>query len=152
MSKAPSGTQTQPDDDRTHPGAGGAFVADRRLVNPIHRFAIAANLPAWADVELEDDVYRAARRAARARGESGPVTVPGAAVPARDYYDHAAYWRDTAGPLAERALADDGVWTEIFDAAALRGAAEPAPVEAVLVALAAESLAGSHLASARSAP
>ena len=28
--------------------AGGAFVVDRRLVNPIHRFAIAANLPAWA--------------------------------------------------------------------------------------------------------
>ncbi len=132
--------------------AGGAFVVDRRLVNPIHRFAIAANLPAWADVEFEEDVYGAARREARARGETGPVTVPGGTAPVRDYYDHARYWRDTAGPLAERALADDGVWTEIFDAAALRGASEPAPVEAVLVALAAESLAGSHLASPQFAP
>ena len=32
MSKAPSGTQTQPDDDRTHPGAGGANRVIRSVV------------------------------------------------------------------------------------------------------------------------
>jgi hypothetical protein len=132
--------------------AGGAFVRDRRLVNPIHRHAIAANLPAWSDVELEEDVYREARRSARARGETGPVTTAAAAAPARDYYDRERYWRDVAGPLAERALAGDGAWTEIFDPAAVRAGGDPAPVEAVLVALAAESLAGSGLAPLRRGP
>jgi hypothetical protein len=132
--------------------AGGAFVEDRRLVNPIHRHAIATNLPAWSEVEFEDDVYRAARRAARARGETGPVATAAAAAPARDYYDHARYWREVAGPLADRALAGDGVWTQIFDPAAVRGGAGPAPVEAVLVALAGESLAGRDVASLQRAP
>jgi hypothetical protein len=132
--------------------AGGAFVAGRRLVNPIHRAAIAANLPAWADVEFEEDAYRAARRAARDRGETGPVrTVPGGA-PARDYYDHAAYWRAVAGPLAERALAGDGAWTNLFDPAAVRGGSEPAPVEAILVALAAAEIAPRGMASLPAAP
>jgi hypothetical protein len=132
--------------------AGGTFVVDRKLVNPIHRAAIAANLPAWADVEFEEDAYRAARRAARARGETGPVrTAPGGA-PARDYHDHAAYWRAVAGPLAERALAGDGAWTELFEPAAVRGRSEPAPVEAILVALVAEELAPRGMASLPAAP
>src|SRR3954468_745263 len=132
--------------------AGGAFVADRRLVNPIHRFAIARNLPAWANVEYEEDAYRAARRAARARGDDGPVRAGPGAAPARDYYDHARYWREVAGPLAERALAADGAWTELFDPAAVRGAEGPAPVEAILVALAAESIAGGRMAGLPPAP
>jgi hypothetical protein len=72
--------------------------------------------------------------------------------PARDYYDRARHWREVAGPLADRALAADGVWTEIFDPATVRGGAEPAPVEAVLVALAVESLAGRHLVSVHRGP
>ena len=132
--------------------AGGAYVRDRRLVNPIHRHAITANVPAWAGVEFEEDLYRAARRAARARGETGPVPTRADGPPARDYFDRARHWRAVAGPLADRALAADGVWTELFDPAAVRGGDEPAPVEAVLVALAAESVAGSHLVSVHRGP
>jgi hypothetical protein len=134
--------------------AGGAFVVDRRLVNPIHRFAIAANVPAWADVEYEEDAYRAARRGARpvARGDDGPVRAGPGAAPARDYYDHARYWREVAGPVAERALAADGAWSELFDPAAVRAADGPAPVEAILVALPAESVAGGRMARLPSAP
>jgi hypothetical protein len=132
--------------------AGGAFVVDRRLVNPIHRFTIAQNLPAWADVEYEEDAYRAARRAARARGDDGPVRAGPGGAPARDYYDHARYWREVAGPLAERALAAGGAWTELFHRAAVRGAEGPAPVEAILVALAAESTAGGRMAGLPPAP
>jgi hypothetical protein len=131
--------------------AGGAFVRDRRLLNPIHRHAIAANLPAWSEVEFEEDVYRVARRSARDRGETGPVTAGPGPAPARDYYDHLSYWREVAGPLADRALAG-GVWTEVFDPAAVRGGPEPAPVEAVLLALAADSIAGNRLVSQPAAP
>lgn len=133
--------------------AGGAFVRDRRLINPIHRHAIAVNLPAWSEVEFEEDVYRGARRAARERGETGPVTAGPGPAPARDYYDHGRHWREVAGPLAERALADDdGAWREIFDPAAVRASGDPAPVEAVLVALAEDAIAGNRLVSPDSAP
>jgi hypothetical protein len=126
--------------------AGGTFVERKRLVNPIHRHVIATCVPAWAEVEYEDEAFRAARRAARAEGRDVGAT-EGATwnagpAPARGYYDRARHWRDTAGPVARRALAADGVWSEIFDPAALRAADEPAPVEAVMTALAEEVVGG----------
>jgi hypothetical protein len=129
--------------------AGGTFVERKRTVNPIHRHAIAANVPAWAGVEDEDEVFRVARRAARAEGRQvnaaeGPAWNAGAGPP-RGYYDRERYWRDTAGPVARRVLAADGVWTDVFDRVALRAAAEPAPVEALMVALA-EEVVGARLA------
>jgi hypothetical protein len=57
-------------------------------------------------------------------------------APARGYYDRERHWRDTAGLVARRGLVADGVWSEVFDAAALRAAGEPAPIEAVMTALA----------------
>jgi hypothetical protein len=57
-----------------------------------------------------------------------------------------------AEKLFREALAGDGVWTQLFDPAAVRGRDEPAPVEAVLVALAAESRAGTNLASPHHGP
>jgi hypothetical protein len=130
--------------------AGGTFVARKRTVNPIHRHAIAANVPTWRDVEDEDEVFRVARRAARAEGRrvgaaEGPAWHSGGGPP-RGYYDRERYWREVAGPVARGVLSRDGVWTEVFDAAALRAAAEPAPVEALMVALAEEVVGG------RSAP
>lgn len=126
--------------------AGGTFVARKRTVNPIHRHAIAANVPAWAGVEDEDEVFRAVRRAARAEGRrvdaaEGPAWHSGPAPP-RGYYDRERHWREVAGPVARRALRDEGAWTEVFDAPALAAAAEPAPVEALLVALAEEVVGG----------
>jgi hypothetical protein len=122
--------------------AGGTFVERKRLVNPIHRHVIATCLPAWAEVEYEDEAFRAARRAARAEGRDiasseGPTWNAGPA-PARGYYDRERHWRDVAGPVARRALGDDGVWAEVFDAPALRAAEDPAPVEALMTALAEE--------------
>ena len=126
--------------------AAGTFVAQKRLVNPIHRHAIATNIPAWAQVDYEDEVFRVVRRAARAEGRrvdaaEGAAWSSGAGPP-RGYYDRERHWREVAGPVARRALAADGVWTEVFDAAALRAAADPAPVEALMVALAEEVVGG----------
>jgi hypothetical protein len=44
------------------------------------------------------------------------------------------------------------VWTRLFDPAVVRGGGEPAPVGAVLVAPAAESRAGTNLASPHHGP
>ena len=81
-----------------------------------------------------------------------PVPENAGGAPARDYYDHAAYWRAVAGPLAERALAGDGAWTELFDPAAVRDGGTPAPVEAIIVALATEEIAPRGMASLPAAP
>jgi hypothetical protein len=84
------------------------FVERKRLVNPIHRRVVAACLPEWAEVEYEDEVFRAVRRAAQAEGRDvastdGPAWNAGPA-PARGYYDRDRHWREVAGPVARRTL------------------------------------------------
>jgi hypothetical protein len=127
--------------------SGQVFVADRRQVNPLHRFVIESNLPAWRGIEFEEDLRRAARRARR-EAETAAAQDDDAAA-ARDwrpstgkqYYDYDLYWDEVGGPLVDRLTRDDGPWADVFDAARVRGAAGAPPVEVALVALVAEALA-----------
>jgi len=117
------------------------------------------DLPAWRGIEFEEDLRRAARRARRkaaaeaaeARAGGGDTEAAGgdAAAVAQDwrpstgkqYYDYDLYWEEVGGPLVDRLTRDDGPWTDVFDAARVRGGAGTAPVEVALVALVAQALA-----------
>jgi hypothetical protein len=129
--------------------AGGAFVADRRQVNPLHRHIIETNMPAWRGIEFEEDLRRAARRAAREAAARADQAGEPPAPPVRDwrpspgkqYYDYDLYWAQVGGPLVERLTSEDGAWTEVFDAARVREEGQTPPVEVALVALVAEATA-----------
>ena len=39
----------------------------------------------------------------------------------KQYYDYDLYWDEVGGPLVDRLTRDDGPWTDVFDAARVRG-------------------------------
>ena len=125
--------------------SGQVFVADRRQVNPLHRFVIESNLPAWRGIEFEEDLRRAARRARReaeaaaAQDEHVAAARDWRPSTGKQYYDYDLYWAEVGGPLVDRLTRDDGPWTDVFDAARVRGGAGAPPVEVALVALVAEA-------------
>jgi len=127
--------------------SGQVFVTDRRQVNPLHRFVIESNLPAWRGIEFEEDLRRAARRARReaeaaaAQDEHAAAARDWRPSTGKQYYDYDLYWDEVGGPLVDRLTRDDGPWTDVFDAARVRGGAGAPPVEVALVALVAEALA-----------
>lgn len=121
--------------------AGQEFVVRRRQVNPLHRFIIDSNLPAWRDIEFEDDMRRAVRRAARAAADGTSDDADWRAPQGKDYYDYDAYWDEVGGPLVDRLVAAEGPWTAVFDPAVVRAGDRTPPVELALVALLGEALA-----------
>ena len=132
--------------------AGQAFVVDRRQINPLHRYVIESNLPAWRGIEFEDDLKRAAKKARRAaeqdRAADGGARDAGGSAPrdwrptdGKRYYDYDLYWAEVGGPLVARLTRRDGPWTDVFDPMRVRADRATAPVEVALVALVGEALA-----------
>jgi hypothetical protein len=121
--------------------AGEPFVRDGRELNPLHRYVIETNMPQWRGIEFESDLECAAKPKRRAAAAAAPdAQCDWRPAQGKRYYDYALYWEEVGRPLAESVTSRDGVWTEIFDPDAVRGADAPAPIDIVLVALMAETL------------
>jgi hypothetical protein len=120
--------------------AGEPFVAGDRQLNPLHRYVIETNMPQWRGIEFESDLERARKAQQGAAAAAPDAPRDWRSAQGKRYYDSALYWREVGRPIAERVTSRDGVWTEIFDPDVVRAAADPAPIDLVLVGLMAEPL------------